>query len=156
MSFEEVLRIIAWPLLGASAGAIVTLLYNRRLAGVKAAIDLHSEFHSDSFLKSLIEADKALKRLVVEQKQTTISAIFKLCSPEEWPHVSRVLHFFERLTCLRENGLVHPGTCDTLLGHYIDYFKNAYFSLLVEEPGDWLPLVQALRRIPTIHAKTSN
>src|ERR1700724_3338682 len=123
MNVEDVLRIVAWPLLGAGVGAIITFLYNRRLAGVKTAIDLHSEFHSDSFLKSRIEADKALTRLVVEQKRTTISAIYKYASPEEWIHVSRVLHFFEKLTCLSENHLVHRRTCEALLGHYTVYFK---------------------------------
>lgn len=152
MDSEDVLRLIAWPLVGAGIGAVATFLYNRRLARIKAAIDLHSEFHSESFLKSRIEADKVLKRFVTAQKKPKISTIYANCSPEEWLHVSRVLHFFERLTYLRENRLVHPATCDTLFGHYIAHYKNDYFSRLTEDDGDWQPLVRALHRLPTAQA----
>jgi hypothetical protein len=145
MTTEDALRLIAWPLLGAASGAVVTSFYNLQLARMKATVDLHAEFHSESFLKARIATDAALTKYIVDQRLNTLSALHRACTPEEWASVSRVIHFFERLVAMRSSGLVHKKSANRLLGSYSAYFASQYFSRLSEEPNEWLPLVKALR-----------
>jgi hypothetical protein len=148
MPLDEAVRIVAWPVIGAIVGAFIAFLYNRRLAGVKVAFDLHTEFHSESLLRSRIETDKALRRAITEQKRKTLDAIKESCATEEWFHVSRVLHFFEKLSLANEYKLVPRDICLSLFGHYIDYFRSCYFDRIAEDTGQWQPLILALRNLP--------
>ena len=152
MDATDIFLYIAWPLLGATLGATVSFLYIRHLAGVKTAIELHEDFHSEAFLESRIEADKVLKRLVAPKKRIRISTIYEHCSSDEWFHVSRVFHFFEKLVYLREHRLAHRGTTDVLFGHYISHYKRDYFAKFVETDEDWRNLVRTLNRLPTVKA----
>jgi len=155
LTIEDILRLIAWPLLGASVGAVVTFFYNRRLAGVKVAIDLHSEFHSESFLKTRIAADNILTKLKDGSNQIRLSRIYSQCCPTQWESVSRIIHFFERLAVMRAEGLVHRNTCDHLLGHYVNYFHKTYFAYLVEEP-EWNPIVTTLKTLADVTTPHNN
>lgn len=150
---EDVLRIIAWPVLGALAGAAVTFLYNRHLARVKSAIELHMEFHSESFLKARIKADALLKKHLVEGKRYRLPDIREACSAtpttgaDDWANLSRVLHFFERVQVMKKAKMIDIKTISLLLGGYIDYYYKNYFHHLSQEAGEWDNLAESLRAL---------
>ena len=148
---EDILRILAWPVLGALAGAMSTFLYNLHLARVKSTIELHSEFHSDSFLKSRIKADDLLKKHLIKGKRYRLPDIHEICSatpktgPEDWAHISRVLHFFEKLHAMNQAKMIDAKTLSILLGSYIDYYHSSYFRHISQEAGEWNNLAESLR-----------
>ena len=150
MNPEDILRIIAWPILGALAGAMVTFLYNRHLAQVKSAIELHTEFHSESFLKARIKADELLKEHILEKKRFRLPDLHRACTStlttgaDDWAGLSRVLHFFERLQVMRKAKMTHKKTLSLLLGSYINYYHSNYFKHISQEAGDWDHLAQTL------------
>ena len=145
---------VPWGYLTATIPAIVGVIgafwYNQRLARIKTAIELHAEFHEQSFIASRIAADAVLKTHL-GSNPATIDSIYAATKDDEktWPHVSRVLHFFERLSVLRKKRLVNRKTCDALFRGYIAYYKQNYFDRLSAEHPDWQPLVRALKRLPT-------
>jgi hypothetical protein len=153
MTPEDLLRIVAWPVLGALAGAAVTFLYNRHLARVKAAIDLHAEFHTESFLKARIRADELLQKHLVVGKNYRLADLHQVCrafptsGSDDWAHLSRVLHFFERLNVMQVAGISDRRTLNTLLGSYVGYYRSKYFQHITVEPGDWENLAQSLQAV---------
>ena len=153
MESEEILRIVAWPVLGALAGALTTFLYNSHLARVKSTIELHSEFHSDSFLKARIKADELLKKHVTINKKYRLPDIHSACcstpetGAEDWANLSRVLHFFERIPAMNQARMIDARTLSQLLGTYINYYHSAYFCHISQEAGEWDNLAESLRAL---------
>lgn len=153
MTSGEILRIVAWPVLGALAGAMATFLYNRHLAKIKSTIELHSEFHSESFLKARIKTDELLKKHMLKNKRYRLPDIHASCSttpetgPDDWANLSRVLHFFERIQAMKQADMIDMKTLSQLLGRYIDYYHSTYFRHISQEAGEWDHLAESLRTL---------
>lgn len=144
----------AWiPAFGGVATLIVcgiVFFYTRFFSHVKTTIDLHSEFHSESFTKSRIAAADTLDRYINETRLKTINleSLRSYCASLEkdntWPDISRVLHFFERLAILRQHRLVNKKTSAALFDRYVEYWRRHYFAKL-EEDERWKALVRVLK-----------
>lgn len=150
MPIGDVLRVIAWPVIGAVIGAIVTTRSNHHLTGVKVAVDLQTEFHSGSFWTIRMEADNALKRIGLNGTYLTIAEVQLKCTVEEWRNVSQLLHFFEKLSILMAHNIIDRTVADAVFGRYINYFCQTYFSSLVEASDEWASLTRILHQLPRI------
>jgi hypothetical protein len=153
MILEDLLKTIpmAWPILVTLIGAVFAFLYNLYLARIRSAIELHAEFHTESFLKSRIRADELLQKHLVQEKHFRLADLYHVCidtsGVEDWAHVSRVLHFFERLNAMQSAGISDRKTLARLLGSYIDYYHSSYFKKISIESGDWENLAKSVRAV---------
>jgi hypothetical protein len=153
MNPEDILRIIAWPVLGALAGAVVTFRYNQHLAKIRSALELHAEFHTESFLKARIRADELLQEHLIQRKRFLLADLHHECETaatkgaEDWAHLSRVLHFFERLNTMQSAGISDRKILARLLGSYIDYYYSEYFQYISVESDSWKNLAESLHAV---------
>ncbi|MDB5584678.1 MAG: hypothetical protein JWR80_9854 [Bradyrhizobium sp.] len=145
-AFDYFKFVAAAATLSACAGAY---LYTRYLATIKSTIELHSEFHSESFTKARVSADKSLKAWI-EDAATNKKALSELyqtyskCNLDDWLNISRTLHFFERIAILHKSKLLHDSLCRKLFGRYLQHYQTQYFVKFEKSDGEWTSLVNIL------------
>lgn len=103
---------------------------------------LNNEFHSNEMLKSRIKADQLLKNY-----QGTLVGL-RNSEPEDFHHVSRVLHFFDQLDILSQSALIDKDLARSLFGYYYKhfgkYFEIVYKAQLTSKRDEWSPLISRI------------
>ena len=92
-----------------------------------AAKALYDEFCSEDMLQSRIASDRLLEsELAAESKSD--EQLYEQMNPEDWIHISKTLHFFERAEVSMRLELVEPILAVELLKKDYCYYWNRYFA----------------------------
>lgn len=119
--------------LTAAAIVVATLTWfishRKDLASVRKAAGkaLYDDFCSADMLHSRIAADKLLHLELVKQANSD-EQLYSQMKPEDWIHISKLLHFFERAEVSIRLGLVDPTLVVALLKKDYRYYWENYFT----------------------------
>ena len=128
---------LAAAFLGASLTAQFNTQQQQKQTRIQVALSLYAEFQSESMLESRIVACN-----VFEANVDNLSLGFKnlreRIGSDEWFHMSKVIHFFERYAVYYNKGFLDKDLSESTLEEYFKYWHKKYLDKLVEnslKPG---------------------
>lgn len=134
LSDTEFIRLLI-VLAGVGATAIFTHIRQQQQNRIQTSLNLYSEFHSESMLKSRIEADSIFEKNTSELPLDLIELRGKL-EKDDWLHISKIIHFFEKYAVCHNLKYLDDAFAEaTLRRYFIHWYKN-YLYIIVKNHLD--------------------
>ena len=147
---DKLLPVLVGVLFGTALGAWVA----SRRSKSERAVNLYWDFHSKDMGIARVNSDKLLSRELGDTPKSDFE-LYQALSIDEWCHISRVLHFFERVEILLDRGLVAKRITLLLFRDYFEYYWTRYLSKMYDRarlehergvPEEYWAQLRALRR----------
>jgi hypothetical protein len=141
---------LAAAFLGASLTARFNIQQQQKQTRIQVALDLYAEFQSESMLESRIVACN-----MFEANLNNLPLGFKnlreRIGSDEWFHVSKVIHFFERYAVYYNEGFLDKDLSKSTLNRYFICWYSKHLKQLAEskekdsdEWGAWAKPIKQL------------
>lgn len=142
---------LAAAFLGASLTAQFNIQQQQKQTRIQVALDLYAEFQSESMLESRIVACNMFEANV-DNLSLGFKNLRERIGSDEWFHVSKIIHFFERYAVYYNKGFLDKDLSESTLEEYFKYWHKKYLNKLVEnslaqdsdEWGGWAEPIKKL------------
>jgi hypothetical protein len=136
----ELLAAVLGAIIGSALGGYLTFVAQTRATArserAQRTIRLYEEWHGAPMLAARIRAHEILKENFATQSPKSFTQLAgKLLDSrkeDDWMAVSQVVHFFELVAKLLQEGEIHPEIFWSLLGRYVSYWRTTALDQLIE------------------------
>ncbi|MCU0492899.1 MAG: hypothetical protein MUD01_15010 [Chloroflexaceae bacterium] len=125
----EFLSGLIGAIVGAVFGALATSYFTgreqQRQNQILTTLRLYEQYEMTDMLQSRIKATALFKQALESKSPLSIRELMATTSPEEWQHMSRLLHFFEQVAVLFEADYLDKKLFQvTLAVPFREYYKK--------------------------------
>jgi hypothetical protein len=140
MGVTELLAAILGAIVGSALGGYISFVSQTRAVArserVQRTLRLYEEWQGTPMLTVRTRASWILQQNLTTGSPKSFSQLARSLldaeKEDDWTAVSRVVHFFEMVTKLLDEGEIHSPMFWRLFGRYVDYWHDTALDQLIE------------------------